>query len=348
VENEELDPNGKTELKTDVPEKKDKENGEVKNDKGESETSSPKKPENIADEDSDIPDIPADKVPKSDDYRTLREKTKEFKRKLKEAEERLKGLEGQKVPMVGASTEPQQIPGIPAQSPQAQPEKKQTVALERLIDVLQKAQKGEFGDRSEEYIVTASEMLSDYSPYELAEELKKANRGAFGDASAEIAQKLKDQIPLATANWQKRQEDSRQGQILYQQIADSRRRAEEKHPELKDPKSEFSGLYAKVAEEIIGVFDQSGNLVKPGIAPNLLNHPQVSELLAEQTRIRIMAERARELEKTVKEKDELKKKLEKITAPEGGSGRRAQQLSAEDQDLEDIRNEIRMHQAAMK
>ncbi len=298
------------------------------------------------DEYEGIPDIEPGKKPKGEDYKALRDLAKDFKKKAKEYEKQLDEFKkGTAVPpnlspKVETRQEPNQSSrreGLQSSTP--------SVPIDRILEIYVGASQGKYGEKGEEYVNMASDALSEYSPFELAEAFQKAKRGGYGECSEEIVDKLRDQIPLAQVNYLKKEEEGRKRMVVGEQIANSRKRAEQKYPDLLKPDTELAKEYTLVVKELIGEFDQSGRLVKEGVSPNLLNHPNVSEMLAEQASIRLAARRTSEYDKILKERDELKLKMEKIKSPEGGGASRTVVSKPEDADLEESRAEIRRLQA---
>ena len=201
---------------------------------------------------------------------------------------------------------------------------------------MDKAIRGEYDNDSEGVLKDAKADLSKYSPDELLDVINDARRGSFGNVSDEIVETLKGELTLASISYQQRQQ---QEIFVKKQYEVAKKNMEEtlaEFPELKEEKSAIKQSFNSVAREIIGEVDKDGKIVNPGIAPHLANSPEIFKYLAQLAHYRLLKG---EVEKTKAENGKLKKKQEYILSPETSS--RSASSSGKPNDLKTLQDDIR-------
>lgn len=286
-------------------------------------------------EEEEIPDLKDNENPNRENWKALRDRTKREEKERKRLETELKELKNKAVPTTPPQTvSPTSIPTQTSPQIQADPVVRQpAVTIERTVEYFRKGLRGDFGDKSQEYVELSREALNEYPPHELSEMFRRAKSGYFGEESSEIAEAIKDQLIISNADWAKQQEVVRQKELAGSMRNQSIQKVLQRHPELNDENSEFTKTVKVVAENI------------QKTAPQLLGHPNILEILAEQAELRLKSTQfetvSKEIETLKKERDDLKTKYEKITSPE--ATRRSSPENSPD-DMESARQEIREHE----
>lgn len=271
------------------------------------EADKPAEQQTVADEPGD------DGKPDNKAFAAMRVANKELERQINELREQLGKV--QPDPARETATEVTQ--------PQAD-----KVTAEDVVRTMIRAKNGEFTQpgQNEQVIKFGTQALTDeLSSAELVDVYKKAQAGMFGVDSGEIADMVRDSIPLAMAREQQAAKAA-QAQEVDQQKAQQAFRSEleqvrKDFPDLADDKSEMAKTLQAWDEKMIGKYDpQTGRITEKGALPEdlamyLIAHPYAHARMVKDAYEASLPAKS-ELTKIKEENAQLRKRLGLVDAPE--------------------------------
>lgn len=226
----------------------------------------PKPPEQKPD---DILETEIKGTPQAEHFHKLRDVTKNFKQENARLKQELEEIKSKLV------LTPKQEP-----APASEPAK--ALTTDEVIGFVAKARNKEYGSgRDEAVIREARAILEKTSPKELREVMAKARSGAYGQYSEDVQLYLSEVVPevlvARQAEIEETVEETRERQRLESEYrsksTESMSRLTDKHPELKDEKSELRLFVNKFLEEKVGLVDENGTPKKQGPWFDMLRDP---------------------------------------------------------------------------
>lgn len=207
-----------------------------------------------------------------------------------------------------------------AEPPPAPTETKATVPADKLFMQLNDALTGPAEDAASA-TQTAREAIEKLPVSDIRKIVERAQRGEFGDKSANILALAKDELTPALARdleaRDAQQQEQQKSAEWQSKNAASLASVVEKNPDLNKPDSDLFKFLGKFREEHIAKLDKDGKVVEQGPLYPLMSDPLWPEKVIP---LAVKMFNATQAEAKAKEADTLKKKLADKVTPTGGDG----------------------------